>query len=174
MRCPACDEPNPPEAVRCKECGERLPRKRRPAEDDEGITDAPRRRAAELERPRRRRAVELDEDDEDEDEEYERRRRRRVRRRDEDGDEVVSTIIPYKNPKALASYYLGIFSLIPVIGLLLAIVAITLGILGFRDRNRNPRIKGTAHAIVGVSVGVFSLIAHLGVLIVLIVLVKRS
>ncbi|TMQ32179.1 MAG: zinc ribbon domain-containing protein [Planctomycetota bacterium] len=172
MRCPACDEPNPPEAVRCKECGERLPRKRRPAEDDEGIANAPRRRAAEVERPRRRRAAEVE--DEDEDEEYERRRRRRVRRRDEDGDEVVSTIIPYKNPKALASYYLGIFSLIPIIGLLLAIVAIALGILGFRDRNRNPRIKGTAHAIVGVSLGVFSLIAHLAVLIVLIVLVRRS
>jgi hypothetical protein len=172
MRCPACDEPNPPEAVRCKECGERLPRKRRPVEDDEGITDAPRRRAAEVERPRRRRAEEVDEDDDDE--EYELRRRRRARRRNEDGDEVVSSIIPYKNPKALASYYLGIFSLIPVIGLLLAIVAIALGVLGFRDRNRNPRIKGTAHAIVGVSVGVFSLIAHLAVLIVLIVLVRRS
>ena len=125
-----------------------------------------------MERPRRRRAAEVE--DEDEDEEYERRRRRRVRRRDEDGDEVVSTIIPYKNPKALASYYLGIFSLIPIIGLLLAIVAIALGILGFRDRNRNPRIKGTAHAIVGVSLGVFSLIAHLAVLIALIVLVRRS
>ncbi|HMC88069.1 MAG TPA: zinc ribbon domain-containing protein, partial [Gemmataceae bacterium] len=126
MRCPACDEPNPPEAVRCKECGERLPRKRRPVEEDEGITDAPRRRAAEVERPRRRRAEEVDEDDEDDDDErYERRRVRRSRRQrdDDDGDQVVSTIIPYKNPRALASYYLGFLALIPVLGIVLALLS---------------------------------------------------
>ena len=33
-------------------------------------------------------------------------------------------VIPYKNPPALIAYYLGIFSLLPCIGILLAIPAI--------------------------------------------------
>ena len=62
-------------------------------------------------------------------------------------------IIPYKNPKALLAYYLGIFSLIPVIGIPLGIAAFVLGILGLRDRARNPAIKGSLHAGIGIGCG---------------------
>lgn len=70
-----------------------------------------------------------------------------------DADDLVSTLIPYKNGWALGSYYCGIFALIPVAGLLLGPAAVTLGVVGLRYVNRNPRAKGTAHAIVGLASG---------------------
>ena len=72
----------------------------------------------------------------------------------EEGD-ATGGIIPYKNPKALIAYYLGIFSGFPVIGFFLAIPALVLGIMGLRDRNRNPAIKGSIHAGIGIGCGAF-------------------
>jgi hypothetical protein len=60
---------------------------------------------------------------------------------------------PYKNPHALTGYYLAIFSLIPCIGLLLAIPAIVLGIMGVRAEAREPRRKGGVHAWVAIILG---------------------
>src|SRR5438552_4171155 len=85
-------------------------------------------------RPPRRKS-----DDEDED--------------DRDNDGGVSTLIPYRNGMALASYYTGVFSLIPCFGLILGPIALVLGVLGLRYANRNPRAKGTAHAVVGLVLG---------------------
>ena len=62
-------------------------------------------------------------------------------------------IIPFKNPKALIAYYLGIFAFIPVLGIPLGLAAFVLGILGLRDRKRNPIIKGSVHAWIGIVVG---------------------
>jgi hypothetical protein len=62
-------------------------------------------------------------------------------------------LIPYKNPQALIAYYLGVFSLFPIIGLFLAIPAFVLGILGLRARKRNPAIKGSVHAWIGIVMG---------------------
>ena len=69
-----------------------------------------------------------------------------------EGD-ATGGIIPYKNPKALIAYYLGIFSGLPLIGLPLGIAAFVLGIMGLRDRNRNPVIKGSIHAGIGIGCG---------------------
>jgi hypothetical protein len=69
-----------------------------------------------------------------------------------EGD-ATGGLIPYKNPLALAAYYLAIFSLIPCIGLLLGIPAVVCGILGLRARSRNPAIKGNAHAYIGIILG---------------------
>ncbi len=44
-----------------------------------------------------------------------------------DGD-ATGGVIPYKNPKALIAYYLGIFSGLPLIGLPLGYVALVLGV----------------------------------------------
>ena len=38
-------------------------------------------------------------------------------------------MIPAKNPVALIGYYLGVFSFVPVLGILLAIPAIILGVI---------------------------------------------
>ena len=75
-----------------------------------------------------------------------------------EGD-ATGGIIPYKNPKALIAYYLGIFSGLPIIGLPIGIAAFILGFLGLRDRNRNPEIKGSIHAGIGIGCGcLFSLL----------------
>lgn len=68
-------------------------------------------------------------------------------------DDIVSTLIPYKNSQALISYYLGVFSLIPCLGLFLGIAAVILGVRGLHYANRNPQAKGKAHAIVGIVCG---------------------
>lgn len=65
----------------------------------------------------------------------------------------LSGLIPYGNPPALVAYYLGVFSLIPLLGLFLAIPAFVFGIIGLRRRARDPRCKGLVHALVGVILG---------------------
>lgn len=72
----------------------------------------------------------------------------------EEGD-ATGGVIPYKNPKALIAYYLGILSGFPIIGLPLGIAAFVLGILGLKDRKRNPVIKGSIHAGIGIGCGGF-------------------
>jgi hypothetical protein len=69
-----------------------------------------------------------------------------------EGD-ATGGLIPYKNTPALIAYYLGIFSLIPCFGLLLAIPALILGIIGLQKRAQNPAVKGAAHAWVGIVLG---------------------
>jgi uncharacterized protein YqgC (DUF456 family) len=69
-----------------------------------------------------------------------------------EGD-ATGGIIPYKNPAALIAYYLGIFSILPCIGILLAVPALILGIIGLQQRNKNPAIKGSVHAWIGIVMG---------------------
>jgi hypothetical protein len=89
--------------------------------------------------------------------------------------DATGGVIPYKNPHALIAYYLGIFSLLPVVGLPLGIIAIGLGISGLTRRKRNPIIKGSAHAIIGIVLGFIQLIYN-GLIVVslLVVLLGRS
>lgn len=72
-------------------------------------------------------------------------------------DDAVSTLIPYKNSNALASYYLGIFGIafgcIPVLGLIMPIAAIVMGRMGLKYRKEHPEAHGTAHAWVGIVCG---------------------
>lgn len=69
-----------------------------------------------------------------------------------DGD-GTGGMIPYKNPHALIAYYLGLFSLFPILGFFLAVPAFVLGIMGLRNRKRNPAIKGSVHAWIGIIMG---------------------
>jgi hypothetical protein len=62
-------------------------------------------------------------------------------------------LIPYKNPHALIAYYLGLFSLFPCFGLLLAIPAFILGIMGLQRVKKNPAIRGSVHAWIGIVMG---------------------
>ena len=70
----------------------------------------------------------------------------------EQGD-ATSGIIPYKNPHALIAYYCAIFSLIPIIGIVVGIPGIVLGIVGLRKRRANPVIRGVVHAWIGIVLG---------------------
>jgi hypothetical protein len=87
--------------------------------------------------------------------------------------DTTGGIIPYKNPKALIAYHLGILSGLPIIGLPLGIAAFVLGIQGLRARKANPVIKGSIHAGIGIGCGgFFALIwtlALAGILIALLV-----
>jgi hypothetical protein len=85
-----------------------------------------------------------------------------------EGD-ATGGVIPYKNPAALIAYYLGLFSLFPFLGLLLAIPALILGIIGLRKRKQNSAIKGSVHAWIGIVMGgLFTLIW--GALIILMII----
>jgi len=72
--------------------------------------------------------------------------------------DAIATLIPYKNKCALIGYYLGIVSLLPVIGLPFAIAALILGFLGLKHKNKHPESHGTAHAIVAIIGGISGLI----------------
>lgn len=65
----------------------------------------------------------------------------------------VAALIPYKNAPALSSYYMGLFSGIPLIGLFLAGAAIVMGIRGLDQAKANPAVRGKTHAIVGIITG---------------------
>lgn len=68
-------------------------------------------------------------------------------------------VIPYKNMPALLAYYFGLFSLFPCVGILLAIPALILGIMGLRKRRQNPAVKGSVHAWIGIVMGgIFTLV----------------
>tara|TARA_B100000029_G_scaffold469843_1_gene508081 strand:+ start:1850 stop:2212 length:363 start_codon:yes stop_codon:yes gene_type:complete len=76
----------------------------------------------------------------------------------EEGD-ATGGIIPYKNQPALVAYYLGLFSLLPCIGVVLAIPAFILGIMGLKKRKENPAVKGSVHAWIGIIMGgIFALV----------------
>jgi hypothetical protein len=104
-------------------------------------------------RPQRRRR---DEDWDDAEEERPRRRQSSG-----GGDDSVATLIPYRNPKALISYYCGVFGLIPFVGLILGPIALIFGILGMRYAKQHPTAKGTGHAITGIVLGTLVILGHL-------------
>ena len=91
------------------------------------------------------------------------------------GSQVATTgdgtggLIPFKNPKALIAYYLGIFSGLPLIGLPIGVAAFVLGIMGLRDRARNPIIKGSVHAGIGIGCGGFFALLWTFVLVLMVV-----
>jgi hypothetical protein len=99
------------------------------------------------EMPRNRRRRDDDDDDDDD------RPLKRRRRDDDDGEVEGSSIIPTKNGMALASYYCGVFSLIPGLGCVLGIIAVILGIMGVIHAKKHPKAKGMAHAVTGILLG---------------------
>lgn len=76
-------------------------------------------------------------------------------------DSSLETLIPYRNAYALAAYYLGVFALIPCVGLILAVLAIIFGALGLRAAREHPQTKGKGHAIAGIVLGILVLLGHI-------------
>jgi len=105
-----------------------------------------------------------DDDDFDDDDEDDRPRRRR---RDDDERDGTGGLIPYKNPKALLSYYIGIFGFfLPLIG---SAIAIYLGIQGLKYAKEHPKSSGQAHAIIGIICGTLGSLFYLGIIGIIIV-----
>ena len=62
-------------------------------------------------------------------------------------------VIPFKNPNALASYYIGLFSLLPILSYVMGPAAIILGVKGLKYARQHPIVKGQVHALVGILCG---------------------
>lgn len=75
-------------------------------------------------------------------------------------EEVIQTIVPTRNAAALAGYYLGLFSIFPVLGLPMAVAGIFLGWKGLKKVRREPAAHGTAHAYVGLGCGLIGLLLN--------------
>ncbi len=86
-------------------------------------------------------------------------------------DDALSSLIPYKNSKALTAYYCGVFSLIPCLGLILGPIALIFGISGLRYAKEYPQAKGQAHAVVGIVLGTVTTLFNFGVVLFSIVMI---
>jgi hypothetical protein len=82
---------------------------------------------------------------------------------------AVEFFVPYKNGYAIAAYYLGIFSFIPGIGILLGIPAFILGLKGRKLAVQHPEARGKVHAWVGIIMGGVFGIGQLLLLVLIIV-----
>jgi len=80
-------------------------------------------------------------------------------------DDPMSSLIPYRNSRALGAYYCGVFSLIPCAGVILGPVALLLGIQGLNYARQTPGAKGKAHAIVGIVLGALTTLVNWGMLL---------
>ncbi len=67
--------------------------------------------------------------------------------------EPIGAIIPYKNKSALIGYYLGVFSLIPFVGIVLGALAFIFGLKGRRLAIEHPEVRGSVHAWIGIILG---------------------
>lgn len=79
--------------------------------------------------------------------------------------DATGGIIPYKNPKALIAYYLGICALLPFFGFFIAILSISFGVSGIKHYKRYPLTKGVVHAWIGIILSCFSIAVHCTLLI---------
>jgi len=86
-----------------------------------------------------------------------------------DASQGYSGIVPGRNPPALIAYYLGVFSIIPLLGFLLGIAALILGLRGRKIAIEKPEVKGTAHAWIGILLGGFFVLVHLVVVLLVVV-----
>ncbi len=66
---------------------------------------------------------------------------------------AVAAIIPAHNGAALWAYYLGLFSLFPLLGAVLGPVAVWFGLRGLANVRRDPKVRGGIHAWVGLICG---------------------
>lgn len=115
----------------------------------EGDPDQPRKK---------KKAPPLPDDDDDGDEEP----RGRSVRKSGSNDGGVGTVIPYRNGMALAAYYCGVFGIISCflfgVGGFFGIVPVILGIVGFMRARSDPEARGTAHALVGIVLGILEVL----------------
>ena len=67
-------------------------------------------------------------------------------------DSGMGTFFP-PNATAITAYYLGVFAVIPILGILLGIPAFFLGLKGRKYAIEHPEARGGIHAWVGILLG---------------------
>ena len=68
-------------------------------------------------------------------------------------DSTMGGLVPYKNAQALWAYYLGIFALIPCVGIPIGIAALILGLRALKYADLHEEAKGKVHAWIGIVLG---------------------
>ena len=76
-------------------------------------------------------------------------------------DDLTQKFLPTKNMPSLISYYLGVFGLIPILGIPLSIAAIIFGYIGLKRFKANPTPGAKGHAMTGIVLGVVELVCLL-------------
>ena len=71
-----------------------------------------------------------------------------------------SAMIPTDNPQALWSYYIGIFAIVPVLGVVMGPTALIMGIKGLNVFRENPAVRGKTHAWIGIGCGILWTVVH--------------
>ena len=123
--------------------------------DDEDRPRRPRRRDDDDDRDERPRKVARRDDDEVDDyDDLPAERPRKTKSKKGDG---FARVVPYRNGAALASYYCGVFGCIPVLAPLLSPIAFILGVIGLIKARKDPKARGTGHAIFGMLLGLLSI-----------------
>ena len=77
----------------------------------------------------------------------------------------MAAIIPTKNAPALTAYYLGLFSILPLLGLPMGLIAVIQGSKGWRMAKETPQISGKAHAGIGIGCGSVGLLFNLAIVV---------
>ena len=72
-------------------------------------------------------------------------------------DDTMQKFIPTKNMPSLWAYYMGVFGLIPFVGLPLSIAAIVLGFMGLKKFKATPTPGAKGHALAGLILGIFEI-----------------
>src|SRR5687768_8411270 len=70
--------------------------------------------------------------------------------------EVFGSFTPWKNPAAVYAYAVGLAALTPVVGLVLGVVAIGLGVVGWVRYRRRPDVRGGNFAVAGIVLGLLN------------------
>ncbi len=73
----------------------------------------------------------------------------------------VDTLIPTKNVDSLKAYYLGLFSIAPLFGLIIGPIAFLAGRRALRAVKADPKLPGKTHAVVGIGCGWIGFIFNL-------------
>ena len=69
------------------------------------------------------------------------------------GSNPMDHMVPTRNIPALTSWYLGVFGLIPILGIPLSLGAIVSGIFGIKVARKPDVQMGRGHAIAGIILG---------------------
>ena len=77
----------------------------------------------------------------------------------------LGAMIPDKNPSALTSYYLGIFSILPCLAIPMGIAAVVLGLKGLKLVKERPEVRGRTHAWVGIIAGGLFALINIGAVV---------
>ena len=89
-------------------------------------------------------------------------------------DPSVGGLIPYNNLQAIVALILAGFSVIPMLGVLFALVALPLGIFGLRKTRKDPSYLGKAHSWIAICISGLAILVWGGVLIALVFFMPRK